>query len=105
MALVDDTRIREDLVSRLPLTEFTETDREEILSRLIEHVLTKINLIILEKMSEGARHELLNCCDQGDDGAVIAYIEKTVGALDPIIKEATSSVVSQFKVKLYGAHT
>ncbi len=104
MALVDDTRIRDDLRARLPLAEFADADREEIMGRLIEHVLTKTNLIILEKMSEGARRELLNCCDQGDDGAVIAYIEKTVGSLDPIIKEATSAVVSQFKVKLYGAH-
>jgi len=104
MALVDNARIRDDLVARLPLPEFTDADREEIIARLVEHVLSKVNLIILEHMSEDARHELLNCCDRGDDAAVIAYIEQTVGSLDPIIKEATSAVVSQFKIKLYGVH-
>lgn len=104
MALVDDTRIRDDLAALLPLAEFTDPDKEEIISRLVENVLSKINLNILERMSEGARQELLACCDKGDDAAVIAYIEQTVGSLEPIIKEATAAVVSQFKVKLYGAH-
>lgn len=104
MALVDDTRIRDDLRARLPLPELAEADREEMMTRLVEHVLSKVNLSILERMSEESRHELLDCCDKGDDAAVIAYIERTVGSLDPIIKEATTAVVSQFKVKLYGAH-
>ena len=103
--MVDDTRIREDLIARLPLTEFAQADREEIVVRLIEHILTKVNLIILEQMSEEVRRGLLECCDAGDDTAVIAYITRTVGSLDPIIKEATVAVVSQFKVKLHGAHS
>lgn len=105
MALIDDKRIRDDLSVRLPLMEFAETDREEIVSRLIEHVLTKINLLILEHMNEEDRRGLLECCDAGNDEKVVSYIGEKVGPLDPIIKEATEAVVSQFKLKLHGAHS
>lgn len=101
MALVDDKEIKTVLDSRLRLAHLKGDEKEEIIKRLSENILTKINLAILEKMSEKERAELLRICDGQDDNKVLDFIESKVDNISGIVKEATDKVISDFKMMLY----
>lgn len=101
MTLVDDKEIRTVIDSRLPLSHLSEQEKEEIVKRLSENVLTKINLTILEKMSEEERAELLRICEIHDDDKALDFIESKVNNMNNIVKEATDKIISDFKMMLY----
>jgi len=102
MAIVDDTQLRNIIREQIIHAQLSEEDRETVVGELLENVLSAVNLAILERMSEDERATLLEKCDAGNDDAVLAYIKKSVGELDPIITKALNTVISGFKTKLYG---
>ncbi len=105
MAVVDDTALRNEIRDAISHGEFlahlSEDERESIIGTLLENTLSAINLAILERMSEQEREELLRRCDSSDDDAVLSYVEKIVGDLNPIARSAVESVISAFKLRLY----
>jgi len=109
MAVVDDTALRNEIRDAISHGEFlahlSEEERESIVATLLENTLSTINLTILEKMNGEQREELLRRCDVGDDDAVLSYIKESVGDLTPITNTAVGSVISAFKLRLYGGAT
>ncbi len=106
MAVVDDTALRKEIRDAICNGEFlahlSEQEKETIVTTLLENALSAVNLAILERMSEDERKELLRRCDFDSDDTVLTYIKETVGDLKPIVAIAVGSVISAFKLRLYG---
>ena len=100
MISTDETKLKDTVVSTLDLGDLPEAEQTEIISQLERNIIRKINLLILDRLTEAEREELET---KESDEEAEAYLKEKIFDLENVKVEAAVWVINDWRARQHSS--
>lgn len=97
MISADDKNIKKAIAEKLNLAGFSDAQRENIISKILENVSLKSSILLLDKLSEKDREEFSTLKSQKD---VDSFLSERKIDIYSIVNEAIGEIIKDLKGKV-----
>ena len=84
------------LIKELGFTSLGNDKQADYLSRLEEIISSRINVAVLERLSEEGHSYFISLVEQGRDEDALAYVQKQILDLKELIHQVTKQAIEDF---------
>jgi hypothetical protein len=89
-----DLDLKQEILTRLELTDLAPADQDKILAQLEENILAELHLAIIEQLAENERTKLADLDDQAAEQFFRDHLNPD------LIKTVATKVVEDFKTRI-----
>jgi hypothetical protein len=84
------------IVAQLSISHLSTTEQQAAIVKLEEEISDRINLAIIEKLSEEEREEFLAIVEIGNNQEIINYIQSKIPDFQTLIQDISTQSVEEF---------
>ncbi|OHA58576.1 MAG: hypothetical protein A2571_02290 [Candidatus Vogelbacteria bacterium RIFOXYD1_FULL_44_32] len=84
------------LIKELGFTSLPNDKQADYLSRLEEIISSRINVAVLERLSEEGHTYFISLVEQGRDDDALAYVQNQISDLTDLVKQVTKQAIEDF---------
>jgi len=97
MAVINEEELKKEIAEKLDLSGYSSEEQEKIISMLLENVSAKLNIAILDRLSEEERAELEKFSDAGKNEEAMNFLSLKISDLQEVIDGTAAKIVEEFK--------
>ena len=95
--MINRSELLEIIISNLGLRELSTEKQGVVVHRLAANIASRINIAILECLSESQHQELLRLAEEASEREVSTFLHHKISDLDQLMKKIAAEVVTEFK--------
>ncbi|MEA1929839.1 MAG: hypothetical protein U9M92_03105 [Patescibacteria group bacterium] len=95
--MFDKQELTELVITNLGQRELTTVEQGGLVQRLVSNSSRRINLAVLNKLSEAEHKELLQLAEEGNREKVRTFLQGKISNLNQLIKQTVIGTVEEFK--------
>ncbi len=85
-----------ELIKKLGFTNLQQEKQEDYLLRLKEIISCRINVAVLERLSEDNHTYFISLVEQGRNEDALIYVRNEISDLDDLVKKVTKETIDDF---------
>ena len=97
MALLSDEKLLQIIADQVSFPNLTDREREEVTRDLSDCLRSKVNVAVLERLSEAEREEVVRLADHAAPAEILHYLQTKITDLEILISTTTTAVLADFK--------
>lgn len=87
---------KEKIKTKVNLEGFTKEEQNEIVDRLEENIIAKVNLVIVSELTDADRDEFYKISEKPYSPAMAAFLEKRIPDISKLITETADDIIDEF---------
>lgn len=95
-----DENLKEKVASFLNISHLTIEEQDKVISGLTENVLSKINIAIIERLSEEEIEELRKISEENNKEKISEYINSKIKDFPNLVNKCIKEEVDRFKEEI-----
>ncbi len=99
MFFSSDQKIRQQIAESIGLLDFSAQEQDEIISQLLDNASRKINIAILDLLTDEQKQELEVLAKLNGKDKVLNYLNAKIGNLQGLVEKTTEEVILDFMEK------
>ncbi len=94
-----DAKIKQQIAENISLLNLSAKERDKIISVLMDNASRKINIAILDLLTDEQKQELEVLAKSNNKDNILTYLNERIGNLQGLVEKVTEEVILDFMEK------
>lgn len=92
----DFRELEEYIESKIDVSNFTDTEKKEVIDGLVKNISTATSIAVLEKLNEKDKKEFLKLSESKDEAEILEFSQSKVQNLELLVTQTIDNTIAEY---------
>ena len=90
-------KIKQQIIKEVDMSGIADSQKNEIVSQLLDDILLKINIAVFDRLQEEDRENIANLLESDDKSGIMDFLESKIEDLPELAEGVVKETIEEFK--------
>ena len=92
----DFRELEEYIESKIDVSNFTDTEKKEVIDGLVKNISTATSIAVLEKLNEKDKKEFSKLSESKDEAEILEFSQSKVQNLELLVTQTIDNTIAEY---------